>query len=176
MAHFNNLNNIIQRILDETQSDADIEDLRQWLKNGDAQNLQLGKNIVNIGRGKDIHIGDRIYQGTDAETIREIFQSVIEKKTKQSNEIPCWKRRSLITFIFTSFFAAAGFSIFDKRNNKELAITCVRQYLKDSPTIISNLSYSLPIKQYSKFHSKRTGILTSYWKIFCLTTPIKLYL
>jgi hypothetical protein len=39
---------------------------------------QLGKYNVNIGEGKEIHIGDRIYKGTDAETIRKIIQDELQ--------------------------------------------------------------------------------------------------
>jgi energy-coupling factor transporter ATP-binding protein EcfA2 len=78
MANPSNLNDILQRILDGTQTDTDVEDLRQWLNSGGVQNLQVGKYNVNIGRGKDIHIGDRIYQGIDAEAIREVVRAVIQ--------------------------------------------------------------------------------------------------
>jgi Effector-associated domain 10 len=73
-----NLNDIIQCILLGTQTDPDVETLHQCLNNGDRQNLQLGKYNVNIGKGKDIHIGDRIYQGADAEAIRKVLNEVIE--------------------------------------------------------------------------------------------------
>lgn len=78
MANPSNLNDILQRILDGTQTDTDVEDLRQWLNSGGVQNLQVGKYNVNIGRGKDIHIGDRIYQGIDAEAIREVVRAVMQ--------------------------------------------------------------------------------------------------
>jgi hypothetical protein len=40
--------------------------------------VQIGKYTVNIGQGQDIRIGDQtIYQGSDAETIRGVFQSVL---------------------------------------------------------------------------------------------------
>ena len=58
MANPSNLNNIVQRILNGTQTDADVEALRQWLNSGGIQNIQVGKYNVNIGQGQDIHIGD----------------------------------------------------------------------------------------------------------------------
>jgi hypothetical protein len=78
MANPSNLNDIIQRILNGTQSDSDVEALRQWLNSGGIQNLQIGKYNVNIGQGQDIHIGDRTYQGLDAEAIREVARSVLQ--------------------------------------------------------------------------------------------------
>jgi Cdc6-like AAA superfamily ATPase len=78
MANPSNLNDILQRILDGTQTDTDVEDLRQCLSSGGVQNLQVGKYNVNIGQGEGIHIGDRIYQGLDAEAIREVIRVVIE--------------------------------------------------------------------------------------------------
>jgi Effector-associated domain 10/CHAT domain len=78
MANPSNLNDILQRILDGTQTDTDVEDLRQWLNNGGVQNLQIGKYNVNIGEGEGIHIGDRTYQGFDAEAIREVVRAVTQ--------------------------------------------------------------------------------------------------
>jgi hypothetical protein len=73
-----NPNDILQRILDGTQTDVDIEYLRQWLDGGGIQNFQAGKYNVNIEQGQDIHIGDRTYQGHSAEAIREMFLSAIK--------------------------------------------------------------------------------------------------
>jgi Effector-associated domain 10/NACHT domain len=78
MANPSNLNNILQRILDGTQTDVDIEDLRKWLNSGGVQDLQVGKYNVNIGQGQDIHIGDCIYQGLNAEAIREVVMAVTQ--------------------------------------------------------------------------------------------------
>ncbi|WP_104899440.1 NACHT domain-containing protein [Nostoc sp. 'Peltigera membranacea cyanobiont' N6] len=78
MANPSNLNDIIQRILNGNQTDDDVEALRQWLNSGGSQNLQVGKYNINIGQGQDIHIGDRTYQGLDAEAIREVARAVIQ--------------------------------------------------------------------------------------------------
>jgi len=64
-------NVILDRILKGTYSDQDITTLRQL--------HQRGKFIVNLGEGKDIHFGDRIYKGSDAETIREIVRSILKE-------------------------------------------------------------------------------------------------
>ena len=78
MANPSNLNETIQRILNGTQTDSEIEALRQWLNSGGSQNLQVGKYNVNIGQGQDIHIGYRTYEGLDAEAIREVARSVLQ--------------------------------------------------------------------------------------------------
>ncbi len=78
MFDLNNLNYILSRILDGTQTDTDIEILCQWFESGSIQNFQAGKYNVNIEQGQDIHIGDRTYQGHSAEAIREMFLSAIK--------------------------------------------------------------------------------------------------
>jgi hypothetical protein len=63
----------IQRIIDGTQTDADLKNLRQLLTSGDRETIsQLGKYNVNIKEGKDIHIGDRIYQQWDDKAIEAL--------------------------------------------------------------------------------------------------------
>jgi Effector-associated domain 10 len=59
-----------------TQTDTDVEDLRQWLNSGGIQNLQVGKYNVSIRQEEGIHIGDRIYRVLDAEAIREVVRAV----------------------------------------------------------------------------------------------------
>ncbi|WP_228059920.1 CHAT domain-containing protein [Plectonema radiosum] len=74
-------NDIIQRILNGTQTDDDVEALRQWLNSGGIQNLQslqVGKYNVNIAKGqKNVHVGDETYQGLDARAIREVARAVV---------------------------------------------------------------------------------------------------
>ncbi|NJM18910.1 MAG: CHAT domain-containing protein [Richelia sp. SM1_7_0] len=72
-----NLNDIIQRILNGTQTDDDVDALHQWLSSGGIQNLQVGKYNVNIGQGQNIHIGDKTYQGLDAQAIREVANAIL---------------------------------------------------------------------------------------------------
>ncbi|MBN3951620.1 MAG: hypothetical protein HWQ38_36195 [Nostoc sp. NMS7] len=40
--------------------------------------VYLPENSCNIGQGEDIHIGDRTYQGLDAQGIREVARAVIQ--------------------------------------------------------------------------------------------------
>jgi hypothetical protein len=67
MTHFEHLKQILNRVEKGQQTDEDIIFLRQLLLAGDRQlSIQLGKYNVNIGEGREIHIGDRIYQDLDA--------------------------------------------------------------------------------------------------------------
>ena len=72
---------ILNNIVNDQHTPADLEVLRQALTVNSAQNVvQIGKYPVNIGQGQDIRIGDQItYQGTDAETIREVLRSVLQQ-------------------------------------------------------------------------------------------------
>ncbi|WP_339394039.1 SUMF1/EgtB/PvdO family nonheme iron enzyme [Nostoc sp. UHCC 0870] len=61
---------ILDRILDGSRNQNDINLLRQYLRTVDGQNqVQLANYIVNLAEGNGVHIGDRItYQGIDEET------------------------------------------------------------------------------------------------------------
>ncbi|MBD2415538.1 hypothetical protein FACHB389_05655 [Nostoc calcicola FACHB-389] len=71
------LNAILERIVKKQQTETDITVLRQWLSGSGQIVSQQGKYAVNLGQGQDIHIGDRIYQGADAEVIKEIVRSIL---------------------------------------------------------------------------------------------------
>ncbi|AVH63763.1 NACHT domain-containing protein [Nostoc sp. 'Peltigera membranacea cyanobiont' N6] len=84
MTRSDELVSILDRILDGCGDEGDVAILRQSLKASGGQNVvQLGKYNVNIGEGKDIHIGDKVYQGADAQTIRSIFLEVLSHNTRQ---------------------------------------------------------------------------------------------
>lgn len=84
MANQDHLSEILDRILKGHQTEADIDQLRRSLKIVEGV-LQLvsqdGKLNTNIGQinGGDIHIGDRIYQGADADLIRSICKEEFQK-------------------------------------------------------------------------------------------------
>jgi formylglycine-generating enzyme required for sulfatase activity len=87
---------IIDRIVAGNPTEADINVVRQLLVPGNSQNVvQLGKYNVNLGQGQgDIHIGDRIYNVTDPETIKTIIREFlpeiinsIEKSLQQNTQI-----------------------------------------------------------------------------------------
>lgn len=77
------LNQIFDRIANEEATAGDIQTLRQLLDARQGQNsIQIGKYHVNITEGRDIQIGDRIYQGTNAEAIKEALRLVLQEKQK----------------------------------------------------------------------------------------------
>ncbi|MUG94450.1 hypothetical protein F7734_19545 [Scytonema sp. UIC 10036] len=76
---------IVDRIVAGKHTEADLLLLRQILAIGKNQYLmQLGKYSVNIGQGQNIQIGDRIYKGARAETIRRVFQEVLDARRIRS--------------------------------------------------------------------------------------------
>jgi hypothetical protein len=79
---------IFERIAQHRQTEADMAILRQHLSTGGKIISQQGKYAVNLGQGQDIHVGDRIYQGADAETIRTIVRAMMQELQAQPNGIP----------------------------------------------------------------------------------------
>ena len=70
---------IILKITSNIHTEADISTLRQILSDYKNEGLtQLGKYNVNIGDGKDIHIGDRIYQEWDDNAIQALVKAIRE--------------------------------------------------------------------------------------------------
>ena len=82
------LNPIFDRIAQHQQTDADMEMLRQQLSAGGQLVSQQSKYAVNLGQGQDIHIGDRLYQGADAETIRDTVWAIMQELQAEPNDSP----------------------------------------------------------------------------------------
>lgn len=86
-------NSIIERITQNRQSGADLEKLRSLQLNGDTvQSVsQDGKFVVDVGQisGGEIHIGDRVYHGADAEKIRSLIEETLAAALPQ----PSWYQR-----------------------------------------------------------------------------------
>jgi len=73
----NELADILDRVANGQFTDADIVSLRQFLESGDREvKAQFAKFNVNIGNGKDIHIGDKIYLELNDEIIRAIAAKI----------------------------------------------------------------------------------------------------
>lgn len=70
---------IFDRITSHTHTEGDITTLKTLIVSGDGNTVQLGKYNVNINQGRDVQVGDRIYQGPDAEAIKAIILQVIEE-------------------------------------------------------------------------------------------------
>lgn len=82
------LHRILDRIATGSYTDADIADLRRALSVSGQTSLQLGKYNVHVTEGKDIQIGDRIYQGIDADTIREFISEVLSAVASKRSGAP----------------------------------------------------------------------------------------
>lgn len=75
------LDYVIQRIAAGEPTEEDLQLLRNVMAQGAERGLiQLGKYNVNIAQGRDIHIGDRIYQGAEAETIRRLLSELLDAR------------------------------------------------------------------------------------------------
>jgi Effector-associated domain 10 len=69
---------ILDRIADNSYTSEDLQLLSHLIKvRGDSNVIQLGRYNVRLERGRDIHIGDRIYQGYQAEAIRAMLLDVL---------------------------------------------------------------------------------------------------
>jgi adenylate cyclase len=107
---------ILERIAQNQQTDDDLEKLRslgslrlegsvvQWVS-------QDGKFNTNVGQitGGEVHIGDRIYQGTDAEAIRSIIEDAVQSSVaaiQQPSEVPKYQRPSLAVAMLASVAVA----------------------------------------------------------------------
>lgn len=74
---------IIDRILTAgSPTELELAELRRVWSKAEPTLQQSGKYIVNIQQGEDIQIGDRIYQGADAEAIKEALRLVLQEKQK----------------------------------------------------------------------------------------------
>ena len=83
MSSYEHLSAIFDRIVNGEETPEDIQTMRSLLRLRDGQNVvQVGNNIVNIAEGQDIQIGDRIYQGADAKTIKAIVEAIWQKWTE----------------------------------------------------------------------------------------------
>ena len=77
------INSILERVADRQYTDADLATLREALNASDRQVIwQLGKYNINIEEGKEIHIGDCIYQQWDEQAIQALIK-VIQKVSWQ---------------------------------------------------------------------------------------------
>jgi hypothetical protein len=72
------LNPILERITLHQQTEQDLEMLRRSLAGDRQVASQLGKYNVNIGEGKEIHIGDRIYNQWDKEAMEALVKAIQE--------------------------------------------------------------------------------------------------
>ena len=83
MANPEEINNVLNRIVAGEHTDADIAILRKVISSGDRQVAsQLGKYNVNIGDGKEIHIGNCIYNQWDDQAIQALLKAIQQTTPK----------------------------------------------------------------------------------------------
>lgn len=85
MTEIHSLNVILERLEAGTYTEKDITTLRQLLTvTGDSNVVQLGKYNIKINHAQGVvEIGDRIYQGASAESIKKILQEVLQQQNKK---------------------------------------------------------------------------------------------
>jgi hypothetical protein len=71
-----NLEGIINRIASKQHTEEDIKLLQKLLTDNSQVALQISKNIVNIGEGKEIHVGERIYQQWDEDAMEALVKAI----------------------------------------------------------------------------------------------------
>jgi hypothetical protein len=98
MTTANEMNEILDRLLQNTRTDGDMETLRQWLQTSEGQKFAqqitqpaspqppaASKYNFTIGNIKgDVQFGDRTYYGTDAETLKNLITS-LQKESQAPN-------------------------------------------------------------------------------------------
>lgn len=69
---------IFNKIIEGEYTEADLSQLTQILSSGNNSQirLQLGKYNVNIGEGKEIHIGDRTYNQWDKDAMEALVKAI----------------------------------------------------------------------------------------------------
>ncbi|QFS49764.1 tetratricopeptide repeat protein [Nostoc sphaeroides] len=94
------LGNLLDRLVEGKQAEADITTLRQFLKEGNNQALlQLGKYNVNIGQGQDIQIGDRVFVTWNDDAIQALIEVVQKQLPKATGIVENLPRSGVVEFI-----------------------------------------------------------------------------
>lgn len=78
---------IIEKVALGSATDEEVEILQRAFDGSEPLSLQVGEHIVNIGQGKDIHIGNKvIHQGADAESIKKVLLGVRQQQNQKRPE------------------------------------------------------------------------------------------
>jgi hypothetical protein len=69
---------VLDRVVNGTYTDTDL----RWLQNaisvtGDQNMVQVGRYNIPLLHGHNIHVGDRIYQGANADAIRNVLSRFV---------------------------------------------------------------------------------------------------
>jgi len=105
---------ILDRIAENRYTSEDLNRLRRLVTvHGDGNVVQVGRYNVRLDQARDIHLGDRIYRGLDAETIRDVLLTVVADAGIGS-QIGRGSLRGLSGFIMTvaTLIALVGMGMF----------------------------------------------------------------
>ena len=105
-----NLKTILERIVSGQQTDADLEVLRDLVRQGDAQNL-LSQYNINIGEitGGDVQVGDRTYTVEwNDEAMQALVKTIQDQAPALTVEkfVRCQPRTALFTSLGVTAFIA----------------------------------------------------------------------
>lgn len=104
MAYDNEIEVSLDRVAKGVYSSDDLRLLRSAIRRYNGQNaVQLGRYNVRLNQGRNIHIGDRIYRGADAEAIRDVLEDLVEAGGNGEAGVSQGSLRS-----FGGFIVAAG--------------------------------------------------------------------
>jgi hypothetical protein len=109
MATSDELSSILDRIASDTYSADDLHRLRREITvRGNRNMVQLGRYNVRMERGNNVHIGDRIYRGLEADAIRDVLADVA------SGQLGRGSLRGFSGFVITVGFliALSGMAMF----------------------------------------------------------------
>jgi hypothetical protein len=110
------LTDILDRVALGRADQSDLETLRSRIElSGDKNRVQVGQYNVDISGGRSIHIGEQVYQGANADTIRSIIREIVGEPEPTPS-------RLYITIIGLAFivmvaaFVVFGFTLFTSGN------------------------------------------------------------
>lgn len=102
---------LLDRVVEHRTRPADIARLRRVTRaRGDGSTVQVGGYNVNLRSGRNVHIGDRLYRGTAAETIRDLLRAIAFDGSHRGGA----SSHDVAGFIKTTglFVALAGMALF----------------------------------------------------------------
>lgn len=77
MARSGEVRELLDRVAHDAYTDADLDRLRQLVKvRGDGNTIQVGRYNVRLDNARNIHIGDQVFRGVDADVLRDVLHDV----------------------------------------------------------------------------------------------------
>jgi CHASE2 domain-containing sensor protein len=148
------LKTVLERIVNSQQSEADLEVLRDLMRQGDAQNL-LSQYNINIGQitGGDVQVGDRTYTVEwNDEAMQALVKTIQDQAPKPTIDkfVRCQPRTALLTSLgVTTFILLVRFlgilqphelNVYDHLIQTRLQATFKPEALKDDRLAIIKIN------------------------------------